>query len=179
MKTHSPVEISKSGDEAYQAGKYSDAADHFEVAAHAYAAQNDELNAAEMRNNQSVALLRAGDAKRAFESAKDTETIFEVAGDIRRQAMAVGNIAAAQDALWQLEAAEEAYQRSADLFSQIGEDDLRANVMQSLSQLQLRSGRQLEALATMQSGMQDIKRPNLRQRLLRRLLKTPFKFLDR
>ena len=179
METHSLAELRKSGAEAYQTGKYSEAAEHFEAAAHGYAAQDDVLNAAEMRNNQSVALLQAGDPQKALESAADTETIFEAAGDVRRQAMAVGNIAAAQDALGRLEEAEEAYRHSAALFAEIGEDELRANVMQSLSQLQLRTGRQLEALATMQSGVEDIKRPSLRQRLLRRLLKTPFKLLDR
>ena len=52
-------------------------------------------------------------------------------------------------------------------------------VIQSLSQLQFRTGRQLEALATMQSGIEDIKRPSLRQRMLKKLLKAPIKLLDR
>ena len=179
METLSPVELSKSGAKAYQDGKYSEAAEHFEAAAHGYLTQGDAINAAEMRNNQSVALLQAGDPQKALESAADTEDIFASVGDVHRQAMAIGNVAAAQDVLGQLEEAETAYKRSAELFTEIGEDKLRANVMQSLSQLQLRTGRQLEALATMQSGMEDIKRPSLRQRLLRRLMKTPFKLLDR
>ena len=179
MDTLSPVELSESGSGAYQAGKYAEAAEYFGAAAQAYTAQGDALNAAEMHNNQSVALLQAGDAQQALVSAKGTESTFEAAGDVRLQAMAIGNVAAALDALGKFEAAEAAYQRSADLLSQIGEDKLRANVMQSLSQLQLRTGRQLEALATMQSGVDHIKRPSLRQRLLKKLLKTPFKLLDR
>jgi tetratricopeptide (TPR) repeat protein len=179
MKIQTPKELSKAGETAYQAGDYLEAAQHFEVAAMGHAAQGENLMAAEMSNNQSVALLQAGEAQAALESATDTDDIFAVAGDTRRQAMAIGNQAAALDALGRLEEAEEAYQRSAALFTEIGEDKLRANVMQSLSQLQLRTGRQLEALATMQSGIEDIKRPSLRQRILKKLLKTPFKLLDR
>ena len=179
MKIHTPKQLTKAGEGAYQAGEYQEAAQHFEDAAKGYAAQGENLVAAEMSNNQSVALLQAGDAQAALDAAVGTDEIFSAAGDTRRQAMAIGNTAAALDALGRLEEAEEAYHRSEALFAEIGEDKLRANVMQSLSQLQLRSGRQLEALASMQSGIEEIKRPSLRQRVLKRLLKTPFKLLDR
>lgn len=179
MKIQTPKELSKAGKAAYQTGDYLDAAQHFEAAAKGYAAKGENLLAAEMSNNQSVALLKAGEAQAALEAVASTDEVFADAEDTRRQAMAVGNAAAALDALGQLEQAEVAYLRSAALLAEIGADELRANVMQSLSQLQLRTGRQLEALATMQSGVENIKRPSIGQRILKKLLKVPSKLLDR
>jgi hypothetical protein len=51
--------------------------------------------------------------------------------------------------------------------------------MQSLSALQLRTGRQLEALATMQSGVSKIKRPGLKNRFLKKILDIPFRLFNR
>jgi chaperonin cofactor prefoldin len=104
---------------------------------------------------------------------------FDQAGDVLHQAMALGNWAAALEELDRLDDAAEAYQQSADLLKQIGEDGLRVHVMQSLSALQLRMGRQLQALATMQAGLEDVRRPTPKQLLLKQLLKIPFRLLGR
>jgi hypothetical protein len=50
-------------------------------------------------------------------------------------------------------------------------------VMQSLSAIQLRKGQYLEAYATMGQGVMGIKKPNLTQRILKSLMKLPFKFI--
>jgi len=50
------------------------------------------------------------------------------------------------------------------------------DVMKSLSGLQLRTGSSLEALATMQSGVESIEKPKMKHRLLKRLLKLPARF---
>jgi hypothetical protein len=47
--------------------------------------------------------------------------------------------------------------------------------MQSLSALQLRTGHQLEELATMQAGLDGLEKPNPQQRALKKLLQMPFK----
>ena len=179
MTVSNPKEYSQAGTKAYSSGDYLAAAQHFEAASTGFAAQGDELNAAEMANNLSVALLQAGEAQASLEATLGTPAIFEAANDPRRQAMALGNSAAALDALDRIEEAEEAYKLCIKLFDQLGEQDLRGNVLQSLSKLQLRSGRQIEALTTMQAGMQDVKRPNIRQRMLKKLLDMPFKLFNR
>lgn len=179
MTIQNPNELAESGKKAYGVGNYPEAAELFGAAADGFAAQENKLEAAEMRNNQSVASLQAGDAQAAYDAAEGTDATFEDAGDVKRQAMALGNTAAALDGLERFEESEEAYSRSAELFTEVGEDELRANVMQSLSKLQLRTGRQLEAIASMQTGLDNIKKPSIKQRLLKKLLKTPFKLLDR
>ena len=167
--------ISSEGQAAYQRGEYSTAADKFKAAAAAYHLAGDPLMAAEMHNNASVAYLQAGDAEAALTEVADTPETFASAGDLRRQAMAVGNRAAALEGLQRVEEALEAYDLSADLFKQAGDPDLRLHAMKAKSALQLESGRRLQALATMKAGLDDLKKPSPKQRLLQRLLDIPFR----
>lgn len=178
-ETLSPMQLAKEGQAAYEKGDFTSAANAFRAACEGYQINGDELAAAEMANNLSVALLQAGEAEQAWQAALDTDQIFERAGDVQRQAMAVGNQAASLEALGRLEEAIENYEKSAELLAQIGDLDTRLAVMQSLSALQLKQGRQFEALATMQSGLNGIKRPSPKQRMLKKLLQLPFKYLSR
>jgi tetratricopeptide (TPR) repeat protein len=175
----SPAQLNEDGKAAYQKGNFQDAACIFQAAAEAYRASGDELNEAEMANNRGVALLQAGDAHGALRAVEGTDLTFLAAKDFRRQAMALGNQAAALEALERFDEAIAAYEQGAELFKQIGEHDLRAPLMQSLATLQLRTGKQLQAIATMRSGLGEIKQPSPRQRLLKKLLQAPFKFIFR
>lgn len=175
----SPKELAAEGQAAYQKGDFVSAASAFKGASEGYKLNGDELAAAEMANNLSVSLLQAGQAQNALQAALGTEEVFERSGDLRRQAMAIGNQAAALEALNRLDEAAQRYELSAELLKQTGDHETRASVMQSLSALQLRQGRQFEALATMQAGLNGIKRPSVKQRLLRKLLQLPFKYLNR
>jgi tetratricopeptide (TPR) repeat protein len=73
----------------------------------------DELNAAEMKNNESVALLQAGKAKEALQATDGTEEVFQKAGDIKRQGIAVSNRAAALEGLKKWKEALAEYDRAA------------------------------------------------------------------
>jgi tetratricopeptide (TPR) repeat protein len=168
---------SKEGQRAYRQGDYLAAARAFEAAAEGYSALGDELQAAEMANNCSVAYLQARDAASALRIVEGSPELFAQAGDVRRQAMALGNQAAALDALGRTQDALQVYQQSAQLLEESGEDELRAHLMQSISALQLRSGSQIEALVSMQEGLNGLKKPTLKQRLLKKLIQTPFRLL--
>lgn len=174
-----PQQLKEEGERSYRQGNYMAAAHAYEAAAQGYHTIDHELAAAEMLNNSSVAFLQAGEAQRALEIVKESPEIFAKAGDTRRQGMAFGNLGAALEALKRHPEAIEAYQRSAELLKQVGDGELRANVLQSLSALLLKSGRQLEALAVMQAGLDSVKRPNPKQRILKKLLHVPFKFLEK
>ncbi len=172
-------QLAAEGHAAYKKGDFKSAANAFKAAATEYEQNGDELGAAEMSNNLSVSLLQAGEAENALQAALETDKVFEREGDIRRQAMAIGNQAAALEALNQLDEAAAAYERCAELLKQISEYETRVSVMQSLSAIQLRQGRQLEALATMKAGLNGIKRPSPKQSVLKKLLQLPFKYLNR
>ncbi len=157
---------------AYEGEEYREAAQIFEEAARQFSAQEDNLNAAEMLNNQSVSLLKAGDATGAYHAALGTDATFANAGDVKRQAMSLGNQAAALDELKKIDEAFALYQQSADLFKQIGEGELRAYVLQRMSALQMRSGKRLDALVTMQIALDAKPRLSLKDRILKGLMKT-------
>jgi tetratricopeptide (TPR) repeat protein len=171
------AQLVKEGKLAYQRGDYESAARSFQAASQGYLTSQDPLNAAEMANNASVAFLKAGDVQAALQVVVGTPQVFAEAGDIRRQAMALGNLGAALEGVKRYQEAEDSYQQSADLLKQIGEDQLRLNVMQSLSNLQMRTGKHLQALSSMQAGIEDVNRPSPKQRILKKLLDVPFKLM--
>ncbi len=160
---------------AYKHGKYLTAAKGYFRAAQAYALSGDGLKAAEMANNCSVSYLQGGEPELALEVIDGIEDIFKQSGAQRHLAMTIGNRGAAFDALNKVEEAINNYRLSADLFNQLGEDNLYITTIQAISALQLRKGRSREALATMQIGIKNIKNPNLQQRLLKKLLEIPLK----
>jgi hypothetical protein len=165
-----PEKLSKEAASAYRQRDYLAAARFYAAASHAYTAAGDAVHAAEMANNQSVALLKAGEAQAALECVAGTAGIFDQAGEKRLQAMATANYAAALEAAGQLAAAVPTYQQAADLLAACEEDELRLQAMQALSALQLRLGRPLEALASMQDGLAGVAKPSPKQRLIKHLL---------
>jgi tetratricopeptide (TPR) repeat protein len=176
-ETLSPEQLAKEAQQAYKRGDYLDAAQGFEAAAQGYQFREDSLSVAEMYNNSSVAYLQAGDGASALRVVQGTAEIFSISGDILRYGMALGNLGAALEAVGRLDEATEAYQQSAELLKQADETEMRARVMQSLSAIQLKTGHQLEALASMQAGLDGLKKPSPKQRVLRKLLNLPSKLI--
>jgi len=177
METVNPQQLAREAQAEYTKGQYLSAAMLFKAAADGFSASGDELGAAEMANNCSVAYLKAGNAELALQAVGETDQFFASKGDVKRQAMALGNQAASLEKLHQLDEAMSKYEKSSRLLREAGEFDLRAYVLQSLSALQLRRGRYLEAYATMRIGVMGVKKRNLQQKLLNALMDLPFKFL--
>ena len=169
--TIEPQQLVEQGKQAFADKKFDQAASAFTEAASAYEALDDALNAAETKNNLSVALLQAGKPKEAYEAAAGTEEIFAQAGDVKRQAMAFGNQAAALEALKKLDHALEAYERSAVLFAEAGETEMRSMVLQSAAALKLKRGKMLDSALSMIGSVELTQKPNLLQRFLRFLLR--------
>lgn len=179
VETFSPKELKKEAARAYKKKDYLAAAKDYQAAAEGFSQQGAQLEAAEMLNNASVAYLQAEQPESALEAALDTDQTFAAAGDQRRQAIALGNQAAAYEALDDLDSAAQAYQSSSELLKEIGDHELRPSVMQSLSAVQLRQGQQMEALVTMQAGLDEIENPGIKQKLLKKVLRSPFSYFNR
>jgi tetratricopeptide (TPR) repeat protein len=169
--TVEPQQLVDRGKQAFAAKKYDQAASTFSKAVSAYEAQDDALNVAETKNNLSAALLQAGKAEAAYEAAVGTEKVFAQAGDVKRQAMAFGNQASALEALKKLDQAMEAYERSAALFDEAGEGEMRSMVLQSAAAIKLRSGKMVDSALSMIGSVESAPKPNLLQRFLRFLLR--------
>jgi tetratricopeptide (TPR) repeat protein len=177
MEIIDPHQLADEGAAEYNRGRYLEAAQLYEAAGEGYLSAGNELGAAEMANNSSVAYLKGGKADAALKAASGTDLQFADNGDTLRQAIALGNQAAALEGLGQLDAAIDRYNESAELLNRLGEVELRAYVLQSISAIQLRRGQFLEAYATMGIGVMGLNKPDLSQRLLKSLIQLPVKFI--
>lgn len=166
-----PQDLASQAQSAYEAEEFQQSARLFGDAARLYKQSEEEVLSAEALNNQSVALLKAGDAKGALAAAEGTDQVFAAIGDQRRQGMALGNMAAALEDLKERERAMDLYRQSAALFEKIGESDLRALVLQRISAIQLQQGKRIEAMASMQDGLAQKKSLSLTDRILKGLLR--------
>ncbi len=171
MTTSDFTKLGEEGKQAFEDGQYEPAAQKFEAAADGFASLNDKLNAAEMKNNLSVALLKLDRGQAALDAALGTDQVFAQANDLRREGMAFGNQAAALEALKRWDDALAAYERSAELFSQAGEGDLRSLVLKSAAAIKLRRGKVSESAFKMIGSLDAKQTPSIFERLLRSILR--------
>ena len=169
-----PEALAEKGKAIYLEGDYLEAAPYFEEAAQGFTEIGDLLSAAEMKNNLSVALVQAEDGSGALTAVKGTDAVFAAAGDIRRQAMALGNLGAAYEVLEQYDEAITAFEQANDLLKEVGDDELRKHVLQSLSRIKLMTGRKLEAFANMETALGTEAETNQTKHFLHRIMEFTF-----
>ena len=163
--------LSQTGKLTFEAGQYETAASAFESAVKGYAALDDQINAAEMKNNMSVALLQAGKAQEALAAALGTDEVFANSQDLKRQGIAVGNQAAALEALKRNDEALAAYERSAQLFADAGEGDMRSIVLKSAAAIKLKSGKVADSAFKMIGSLEAKDKPSIFESILKFLLR--------
>ena len=171
METNDPTTLSESGKNEYAKGNFRAAAGLFAQAAQTYAARQDELNAAEMKNNESVSWLQAGKAKEALQATEGTEAIFEKAGDLKRQGVAVSNRAAALEGLKQWQQALAEYDRAASLLEQAGEGDMHSIVRKAMANLNLKRGRIDASQMDVYDSLRLVEKPTFTQRIMKFLMR--------
>jgi len=163
--------LAEKGKTEYEKGNFSVAGGLFSQAAQAYESANDPLNAAEMKNNQSVALLKAGKAREALQATEGTEDIFANANDRRRQGIAVSNRAAALEGLKQWRDALFEYERAASIFEQAGEGDMHSVVRKASANIHLKFGRISDSQMDVYDSLRLVEKPTLTQRMMKFLLR--------
>lgn len=174
MDTPNPTTLAGQGKQEYEKGNFVIAANLFSKAAQAYGNMKDALNAAEMKNNQSVALLQAGKAKDALEATDGTEEIFQKAGDLKRQGIAVSNRAAALEGLKKVDEALAEYERAASLLEEAGEGDMHSMVRTAAANLNLKRGRITAAQMDIYDSMRLAEKPNFTRRIMKFLKRIGF-----
>ena len=166
--------LAEQGKQEYGKGAYGIAADLFAQAAQAYSAEQDELNAAEEKNNQSVALLQAGKAEAALQATEGTEEIFQKAGDLKRQGIAIANRAAALEGLKKSNEALDEYNRAATIFEQAGEGDMHSIVRKATAELFLKRGYIGNTQMDVFDSLRLVEKPTFSQRILKFLMRLGF-----
>jgi tetratricopeptide (TPR) repeat protein len=115
-------------------------------------------------------------AEDALLAVEGTPAVFEANGDPKRQAMALGNMGAALNKLGRKDEALEAYQRAADIFKEIDEHELRAPVLQAISDLQFAKGKPIESFVSLSAGLNEDQKPNLYKRFMKFCVELPLRF---
>lgn len=171
METIDPINLAERGKSEYGKGNFKAAAGLFSQAAQFYTSIQDELNAAEMKNNESVAWLQAGKAREALQATDGTEAVFEKAGDLKRQGIAISNRAAALEGLkkWQEALAE--YDRAASLLEQAGEGDMHSIVRKAMANLNLKRGRINDSQMDVYDSLRLVEKPSFTQRIMKFLMR--------
>ena len=169
----------KEANKLYSVRKFQQASNTYSQAADHYLTLGQELRAAEMRNNQCVALLQAKQPRDALSAVNGTALIFEAAGDKLKQAMAFANEATALKDLGQKPEAIEMFIQAAELFKQLNESEMHLEVMQSISALKLKSRNLMGALYSMQEGLKQVEKPTVKQKLFLKLLKIPQDLMEK
>lgn len=171
MTIPTPAALADQGKQEYGAGNFSTAASLFAQAAQAYQSTNDALNAAEMKNNESVAWLQAGKANDALQATEGTEQLFAAAGDLKRQGIAVSNRAAALEALKQWNTAIQEYDRAASLFEQAGEGDMHSLVRKASANIHIKHGQIHSTQMDIYDSLRLVEKPSLTQRFMKFLMR--------
>ncbi len=155
---------------AFRRGDLADAIRAFAEAEAAYHQAGNPLQAAEMANNRSVALVQMGQGAQALEAVEGTAEVFASAGDRSRQGLALGNLASALEAAGDLDRAGDTFRLALQLFQETRNQEAEALTWQALSRLQLRQGDVFSAAASTQAALDAEPSPGLFRRILRKIL---------
>lgn len=169
--TPEPAQLAEQGKQAFKNKKFDEAAELFRQAAEGFTLGRAGSLAAEMKNNMSVALLQAGKPQESLNAVLGTEKIYEDMKDMKSQAMALGNQAAALESLHRYDEAIAAYERSAELFAEVGEGDLRAMVMKSAAAIKLKTGKITDSAFKMMGSLDAKDNPGFFERILKFFLR--------
>lgn len=169
--TSDPVQLAEQGKQAYTDKNFIEAAELFRQAAEGFTLGSAESLAVEMKNNMSVALLQAGKPQESLDAVLGTDKFFEDRKDTKNQALALGNQAAALEGLKRYDEAITTYERSAELFGQVGEGDLRAMVIKSAAAIKLKTGKVTDSAFKMIGSLDAKDNPSFFERILKFFLR--------
>ena len=168
-----PGAIAKKALAVYAKKRYEEAIELFQEAWTRYDASGDLVEAAEIANNLSVALIQVDRHQAALDTLAGTFDLFIDHGEMIKAAQALGNEAAAHEGLNNWERAEALYQQAAERFADLKDRDSQRYTLQALSRVRLRQGHAIEAVNTMQSALETGTRTTWRDRLANKILSLP------
>ena len=163
-------ELKDRGVAEYLREDYGLAAETFREAATHYEANGAADMVAEMRVNLGLALHSLGQHDAALEQMTQAHAVFVEMNDRLRSAQALGNMARVYAGQGNSEQAITNYREAAAIFSELGDEENYGQTVLAIADLQLRGGQIMKAASTYEVGLDSIKNPNTRQRLMKNLL---------
>lgn len=156
--------------EDYSKKRYQQAIEGFAQCLQAFQIDGDELSAAEMQNNLCVTYVQMKNGAEALAAVQDTDKVFAAHGDLKKQAMALSNTASALELLHQNDEALDLYQHALDLFKEVGEKEMRTSVLRRVADLQLKTKRELQAMASMEALYNQEEKSSIKDSFFRKIL---------
>ncbi len=172
-------ELKKQAQTAYEEQNYSSAVDLFLKAAEIAEKNNLSLDSAELKNNASVAALMNNNASLAFQLAEHTEALFIQAGDKKRAGIALANQASALESLGKNSESFALFSEASRILKEADEKDLRSYILKRMSSLQIKQGKQFEALGSMNAALENASSLSGREKILKRLSNLVMKLIQR
>ena len=163
-------ELKGRGVAEYMRGDYEQAAETFRAAATQYEEVGVADMVAEMRVNLGLALHSLGQHDAALEQMTQAHAVFVQMNDAHRTAQALGNMARVYAGQGNSEQAITNYHEAAAIFNELGDEENYGQTVLAIADLQLRGGQVMKAAATFEVGLDCIKNPNTRQKLMKKLL---------
>lgn len=154
----------------FQEGLYEEALRRFGEAQECFAAEGNDLEAAEMLNNLGVIyrlLHRWEDARAALEEAR---AAFARLGDRHREAQALGNLGGLLASRGDHLRAQEYLRQAADIFAELEDRQHQGETLMALGVQMWKAGDRQGGLATYQAGLEVLEHPTSQQKALRSLI---------
>jgi tetratricopeptide (TPR) repeat protein len=163
-------ELKEQGIRQFQEQDYEEAAETFRAAAAEYEDAGVADMVAEMQVNLGLALHMMGEHESALEQMNMAHQVFVQINDSSRIAQALGNMGRVHARMGNSEQAITNYREAATIFQELDDQDNYGQTILAIADLQLRSGQLMKAAATYEIGLDYVKNPNPRQKLMKGLL---------
>jgi tetratricopeptide (TPR) repeat protein len=154
----------------FQEGLYEEAIVNFEKAQEMFAAEGDDVQAAEMVNNRGVIYRMQGQWDKAIAALEEAKTAFAGLGDRNREAQTLGNLGGLYAEQGEREKADECLRQAADIFAELGDEQRHGETLLALGVQEWKKGDRSSGLATYEAGLHTLQKPSASQKALRGLL---------
>jgi len=173
VKMDDPVKLHGLGITHFRAGRFADAAQAFAMAYAAAEAAGERQRAAEALNDLGVARRELAEWVQAEAALEKAYALFAELGNATGKAQVMGNMGSVFEGQARYEEAADAYKQSAQMFQEIGDGDSAMYAWQALSQLRMKHGQWLSAVAAYEEGIENLPDRSLKKGLLKRILRLP------
>ncbi len=163
-------ELKEEGLRLFQEGLYEEAATKFGQAQEMFAAEGNEVEAAEMVNNLGVIYRLQGKWDEATTSLDEARAAFVRLGDRDREAQTLGNLGGLHANRDERAKAQECLRQAADIFAGLGDAQRQGEALLALGVQMWKAGDRNAGLTTYEAGLQTLRKPTASQKTLRGLL---------
>ena len=169
--------LQKQGTDAFRAGNYAQAKEHFSALIEAARAEGNPEKEAEAQNDLGVVLKMLDDLDGATAALRAALEYYQSVDDEHGEAKVLGNFGMVEEAAGQIEDDIQSYLDSATIFEELGDSDMAVFSWQALSKLQLHQKDWINAIASYEQGIAHLPDSSIKKKIVQTLLKTPRKFL--